>query len=303
MNDIINGAMGLISGIATSNNNREANRDSMRLANNMNRDNALFNHMLQKKLWNDTNYKAQVEQMKKAGLNPALMMGSAGASGSTQAIGMGNVSPLDMKQPNYGIEGAMMGAQMELIKAQAEKTRVEAEKIGGVDTEKTKVETESLTQGIENQKAQKELTEVQTQLGQIQTMFDKETLDVRIEKETQEYLKAIGEVKAIGYENEVNGKTIKEKVKIIQNEAIGGVLRNLGIKQDIEESKTRIWKMLEDVRQNDEKITIEKFKADLQAQYPSITNVTGNIVDEAVRNLWRLFGMDYDIGSKHKKQE
>jgi hypothetical protein len=34
-------------------------------------------------MWNQTNYKAQVDHMKKAGLNPALMYGSAGQGGST----------------------------------------------------------------------------------------------------------------------------------------------------------------------------------------------------------------------------
>lgn len=124
---LIGGALGLVSGVAQGIGNRNAQERSMRLAQNLNRENALFNHQLQMRLWRETNYEAQVEQMKKAGLNPALMYGSAGSAGSTQAIGAGDVSALDMKNPNYGIEGAMIGAQMDLVKAQAEKTEAEAE--------------------------------------------------------------------------------------------------------------------------------------------------------------------------------
>ena len=47
-------------------------------------------HDLQYDMWNKTNYKAQLEHMKAAGLNPALMYGSAGAPGTTGSQGGGS---------------------------------------------------------------------------------------------------------------------------------------------------------------------------------------------------------------------
>ena len=40
-------------------------------------------HDLQMDMWNKTNYGAQVDHMREAGLNPALMYGSAGQGGTT----------------------------------------------------------------------------------------------------------------------------------------------------------------------------------------------------------------------------
>ncbi len=40
-------------------------------------------HELQMKMWNDTNYGAQMEHIKGAGLNPALMYGMSGGGGTT----------------------------------------------------------------------------------------------------------------------------------------------------------------------------------------------------------------------------
>jgi len=49
-------------------------------------------HELQHEMWKKTNYPAQVRMMKEAGLNPALMYGSAGQGGSTGSQGGGSAS-------------------------------------------------------------------------------------------------------------------------------------------------------------------------------------------------------------------
>ena len=64
-----------------------------------------------------------------------------------------------------GIQGAMAVSQIEVNKASAEKMKAEAKKIAGVDTEKTGVEIASLTQGINNQKAEEELTKVMKEVN------------------------------------------------------------------------------------------------------------------------------------------
>ena len=48
-------------------------------------------------MWEKTNYAAQIEQMKKANLSPALMYGQAGAGGGTVsgAQGQGTSQPTD----------------------------------------------------------------------------------------------------------------------------------------------------------------------------------------------------------------
>ena len=48
-----------------------------------NRNAAQFSHDVQMDMWNKTNYGAQMEHLKNAGLNPALMYGMGGGGGQT----------------------------------------------------------------------------------------------------------------------------------------------------------------------------------------------------------------------------
>lgn len=89
-------------------------------------------HDLQMDMWNKTNYKAQLEHMKAAGLNPGLMYGMGGGGGSTTGSqGGGSQSMGNAEQQKImGIEGAMAMTQMELMKAQANKANAEADNLG-----------------------------------------------------------------------------------------------------------------------------------------------------------------------------
>ena len=78
-----------------------------------------YNLQKQLELWNATNYSAQVEQLKKAGLNPGMIYGMGGGGGSTTAAQPGNVSGGNASKAD--IQGIMMSAaQMGLMKAQKE---------------------------------------------------------------------------------------------------------------------------------------------------------------------------------------
>lgn len=99
-----------------------------------------YNKANQLDIWNKTNYEAQKEHIKGAGLNAALMYGQGGAGGATTGSG-GGAMPSG-GTPQGGDAGAMglmqmsqMAAQTKLLNAQAEKTTAEAEKAKGVDTE------------------------------------------------------------------------------------------------------------------------------------------------------------------------
>jgi len=124
----------------------------------------------QYEMWLKTNYGAQVDQLNKAGLNPALMYGMGGGGGATVGGGMPNVSTATASNPEtskgaagimgMGLQGAMIEAQIENIKANTNKTNVDAGKAAGVDTDLAKTQIASLTQGISNQKAVEALTNI-----------------------------------------------------------------------------------------------------------------------------------------------
>lgn len=111
----------------------------------MNQQMAMFNQEQQMKMWEATGPTGQMEQLKKAGLNPGLIYGMGGAGGQTaQAAQAAPVSGASYKHENpaqgTGVMGMMMGAQIsktgaeiELLKAQAEALKAKA----GLDTAET----------------------------------------------------------------------------------------------------------------------------------------------------------------------
>lgn len=111
-------------------------------------------------MWQKTNYPAQVEQMKKAGLSPALMYGQAGAGGGTVsgAQGQGTSQPTDrsiemkLKGQEMGLQLANLASQIKLNESQANKNNIEANKTAGVDTELAKTSIENLISQTKNEK-------------------------------------------------------------------------------------------------------------------------------------------------------
>jgi len=111
---------------------------------------------LQMDMWNKTNYGAQLEHMKSAGLNPALMYGMSGGGGATTGSQGGGSASKANAQKQMGIEGAMAQAQVELMKAQANKANTEASNIRGEEgTQGAQVIAESIAraEGIDASKA------------------------------------------------------------------------------------------------------------------------------------------------------
>jgi len=108
-------------------------------------------HDLQMDMWNKTNYGAQMRHMKDAGLNPGLMYGMGGGGGTTtgsQGGGSQSMGGVE-QQKNMGIEGAMAMAQMELTKAQVEKTNAERDAILGKTPESVE-KISNLKQDLQN---------------------------------------------------------------------------------------------------------------------------------------------------------
>ena len=119
-NTMIEGAWNMLTGHQQNRNQRRLMSDQF----GYNKKMAKYGHDLQMDMWNKTNYKAQVEHMKAAGLNPGLMYGSAGQGGST-----GSQSAQGVSQGQAGMMHSMDIANMSLIKAQRDKLKEETENI------------------------------------------------------------------------------------------------------------------------------------------------------------------------------
>ena len=139
-------------------------------------------------MWEKTNFPAQLAMLKEAGLSPGLFYGGSGQGGTTANSGSGGgAASAGAPDPQFMDIGAMMsqaklGAEIELLKAQAEKSKAEAEKTAGVDTKEAETRIADLTQGIENKKAIFRLTEAQEELTSIEAYITNKSKEDAIDK-------------------------------------------------------------------------------------------------------------------------
>lgn len=105
----------------------------------------LIGMMSQKEMgmWQATNYPAQVDQMKKAGLNPGLQYGMSGGGGTT--TGSGTAPTPFAYNPVQISEMALMDAQRAKLEAETRNLNTGSDYTAGAQTDKTRAETQ-LTQ-------------------------------------------------------------------------------------------------------------------------------------------------------------
>lgn len=215
-----------------------------------------YNMAKQLQMWKDTNYGAQIEQMEKAGLNPALLYGMKGGGGVTTGNpGGGGVSGAEAPKGggeiqaamSMGIQSRLLQAQEENIRANTEKTKVETEKTAGVDTQEAQTRILDLTQGIENKKAQQMLTEVQTRINSIEEHIKGQTAKDSIDRVAWETGKALSEMENIERETYIQKATMNAKIDTVRAEMFGAWLKNAMMSAgtaNIEANTTRTQKLL-----------------------------------------------------------
>lgn len=146
-NTAANAGNGILGAIFGGINDRRQIKQQRRL-NELQKEMTDWNMGKQLEMWEATGYGAQKEQMKRAGINPALMYGGTGAGGTTNV----STSSGSAATGHSGEIQAMlgMGMQRELLKAQKENIeadtankQAQAAKTAGVDTENVKADTEN----------------------------------------------------------------------------------------------------------------------------------------------------------------
>lgn len=300
----IAGGLGIATNMFQNNQDRKNNlgtmREQMEYQSREARAMAIFNKEQQLDLWKKTNYKAQMDEMREAGLNPGLLYGMGGGGGATASLASSSMTaPSGGNQKSTPIDiASIMGmkqqlelqrAQTENVKAQTEKTKVEAEKIGGVDTEATKAsakEAEARTENLLQDVLEKRVSQ-QDRMNYI----------------ASEARKAIAEVRQQEAQATITEETAQAQIETIKTNAIGATLGNVLLRKDaklkdeqMREIDVKIQKMAADVQQGWQQLKVEQQRAKIQqfaeeikANYPSIVQSAGKMLDDGVKQLYRIF--------------
>lgn len=182
-------------------------------------------------MWEKTNYAAQINQMKKANLSPALMYGQGGAGGGTVsgAQGQGTSQPTDrsiemkLKGQEMGLQLANLASQIKLNESQANKNNAEADKTAGVDTKLAENTIENLISQTKNEKdrniliwADKRLKEATAEMQEASAKLasgKNEKVGYEIKLITKGLDKMEAEMKGLSLDNELKEKTMKSKIE------------------------------------------------------------------------------------------
>lgn len=235
------------------------------------------------------------------------MKGGGGqtANVATGNVGMGS-SPSaggeGMGMVENALAARMQDAQIENLEADTELKKADANKTAGVDTEESKSRIELNKAGVTEKGALTEMARAETILKRLEGEVQGETLDARIDRieyETEQALTSLNRAKQQQY---IEKSTMEDNIKKIKAEAVGAVLNNaLTIaetqntkadtnlkKQQTTESQERVTQIKSEIKkwsfemaveaaklknenrkitQEDLRLKIEKFKADLQEKF------------------------------------
>lgn len=182
-------------------------------------------HQLAMDMWNKTNYGAQVEHMKEAGLNPALMYGQAGAGGQTGSGSGGSaasggapaVQPMDMQNMLIGAQIAKLNAETKNIDKD---TNVKDYTIGNIiastDDLKAKAKLSNAQRNIYRLEYEFGKDSYNNRLKQIGADLGNAAIDLDLKKEQFDYLVETTMYDAIKTANE--SEKIETENKLTQKE-------------------------------------------------------------------------------------
>lgn len=229
----------------------------------------------QMKMWQATNYKAQMDQLKQAGLNPALMYGKGGGGGAT--TGSNSVSA---GQASNSAQTQTSNTGMGMAMAQIANTLAQ--------TVKTVEETKNVPKTGENIEANTENTKTNTQ----QTNATMESI---VEKVNWEMNKARTDFQQSANDATVKNQTQEAEIRRIREEAIGAALKNAVAEEEAKAIAARVTQGWEGLRQGDENIAINKFKTEFEANHPGVDKVEGGVLTQMIERIFKATGIDSQV--------
>lgn len=248
---IVSGGLGLLGGLFKRNNNGfknqqklmqqawEYEKEGMGLQYNYGQQAADAEYKRNLQMWKDTNFRAQRDEMEKAGLSVGLMYGNGGGQAASTAGGDGmqpsgpKMNPVEaaLQQQAMGLQLKQIEAQNRLANAETAKTLAEANKIAGVDTKGQELsnkwqEIENRIQLSKENIAESNVTEAAANAKKAIELWKQEVLNTDYLDKTQEerVTKLVSEIALLQKEGavqdsivDVNYNTARKIQKEVEN--------------------------------------------------------------------------------------
>lgn len=174
-------------------------------------------------MWRRTNYSAQMEELEKAGLNPALLYGMSGGGGAT--TGAGSAMPSPQGAQGMDIAGAaqlaLLNAQKENIEADTANKKANTAKTAGVDTQLATANIGLALEATNKAKAETKVQESVEALNKINYALNKNEYDYK-DRTLEDRIQQVG----------IMTETLDNQLEIVKNDAqISTATKDTVIKQ------------------------------------------------------------------------
>lgn len=264
-----------------------------------------YNMSKQLQMWHQTNYGAQVDELNKAGLNPALLYGGGGGGGTTANVSQGSVSGQSASQnpgeaqamASQGIQAAMglqlMKAQEQVLETQADKNQAEADATRGVQTDvgrqniaESQARIDNLMQGLDNMRQDYEVKKLEITMKNIENFEKQASQPDRLSYIKTEAATAIQLYKSVSAEAKIDQAAVNDRIKIIQEQAINSVIQNMQARSNVRKTDQEINQIVNNIMNGVNQQSNQNQELDIRRQLKDFdTDPTNNATEQAVRAI------------------
>lgn len=251
-----------------------------------------YSYGKQLQMWKDTNYSAQMAELKKAGLNPGLLYGMGGAGGQSTGGGAEHVgsggAPVEAggaAQMGMGLQIAMIGAQKRLIEAQASKTKAEEEKIKGVDTQLAKSQIDKVIAETDNEKVKTELGEIQVEISQVQEEIAKATQNAQKALVMTSLREATERLEILTNEKIISNETKDTVITAVKQDLANSVIQGQLMKTQKNKTQKEIDQMAKELQLKVDALMNEKDKTGIQKKLAEFETSFGKQMSSILQSI------------------
>lgn len=211
----------------------------------------------QLQMWKDTNFSAQLAEMKKAGLSPGLIYGKGGAGGTTVGSPAGGVSGATAPVGGREVQDMIgMGMQLQLLKAQKENIEADtANKRADIPIKGAQVP--NIQASTANIEATTTLTEVKTELAKIEKEIAGRSKEDVLTTIGHNALKVIDEARSALYKANADEATWELEIERVKTDLAGLYLKNDQTAMAIAKTGAEIKQIAEQLVQGWHKLNID----------------------------------------------